>query len=257
MFRVVVPARHGSTRLPGKVLLSLAGKPMLQWVYERARASRADEVLVATDDERIARAAQAFGAQVVLTAATHASATDRIAEVAWRRGWPETDIVVNLQADEPLMPAALIEQTAELLEREPEAGMATLASPIASLADFLDPNVVKVVVDDRGQALYFSRAPIPWDRDAAPAGLASQHSFFGARRHIGLYAYRVGTLRRVAALAPSTLERTEKLEQLRALASGIAILVGDAVESPGPDVNTPEDLERVRARLDALAGRSG
>jgi len=255
MFRVVIPARHDSTRLPGKVLLPLDGKPLLQWVHEAARSCRAEEVLIATDDARIESAARDFGAQVVLTARHHASATDRIAEVAWRRGWSDADIVVNLQGDEPLMPPGLIEQCAELLESEPAAGVATLASPIGSLAEFLDPNVVKVIVDGTGRALYFSRAPIPWDRDAAPAGLGSQRSFAGARRHLGLYAYRVGALRRIAALAPSALERTERLEQLRALESGIAILVGDATERPGPDVNTAEDLERVRAELAAKAGR--
>jgi 3-deoxy-manno-octulosonate cytidylyltransferase (CMP-KDO synthetase) len=249
VFRVVIPARHDSTRLPGKVLLPLGGKPMLQWVHERACASRAEEVLIATDDERIAQVASGFGAQVVLTSRSHESATDRIAEVAWVKRWPDAEIVVNLQADEPFMPPALLEQTAELLERAPHAGLATLASPIGSLGEFLDPNVVKVVVDAEGQALYFSRAPIPWDRDAASAGAAGQRSFAGARRHIGLYAYRVGTLRRVAALRPSTLERTERLEQLRALESGVAILVGQAAEPPGPDVNTAEDLDRVRARL--------
>jgi 3-deoxy-manno-octulosonate cytidylyltransferase (CMP-KDO synthetase) len=249
MFRVVIPARHDSTRLPGKVLLPLGGKPMLQWVYERASASRAEEILIATDDERIAQVASGFGAEVVLTSRSHESATDRIAEVAWAKRWSDAEIVVNLQADEPLMPPALLEQTAELLERTPDAGLATLASPIGSLGEFLDPNVVKVVVDGEGRALYFSRAPIPWDRDAASAGLASQRSFAGARRHIGLYAYRVGSLRRVASLRPSALERTERLEQLRALESGIAILVAEAAEPPGPDVNTAEDLERVRARL--------
>jgi 3-deoxy-manno-octulosonate cytidylyltransferase (CMP-KDO synthetase) len=247
VFRIVVPARYASTRLPGKVLLPIAGKPMLQWVHERARASRADEVLIATDDARIAQAAEGFGAAVVHTAPSHASATDRIAEVAWKCGWRDADIVVNLQADEPLMPPSLIEQVAELLEDDPSAGMGTLSSPIPSLGDFLDPNVVKVVADGSGRALYFSRAPIPWDRDAAPAGLSSQRSFAGALRHIGLYAYRVETLRRLAALAPSPLERTEKLEQLRALESGCTIRVAPAREPPGPDVNTPEDLERIRA----------
>jgi 3-deoxy-manno-octulosonate cytidylyltransferase (CMP-KDO synthetase) len=251
VFRVVVPARYGSTRLPGKVLIPLHGKPMLQWVFERARACRAEEVLIASDDARIARVARRFGAEVVETAVSHASATDRIAEVAWRRGWRDDDIVVNLQADEPLMPPALIEQAAELLEGDPSAGMATLASPIGSLAEFLDPNVVKVVADASGRALYFSRAPIPWDRDAAPAGLASQQSFSGALRHLGIYAYRVETLRSIAATTPSPLERMEKLEQLRALEIGCAIRVASAREPPGPDVNTPEDLERVLALLPA------
>jgi 3-deoxy-manno-octulosonate cytidylyltransferase (CMP-KDO synthetase) len=251
VFRVVVPARYESTRLPGKVLLELAGKPMLHWVCERARASRAGEVLVATDDARIAAAANRFGAQVVMTAAAHPSGTDRIAEVAWRRRWPDEDIVVNLQADEPLMPPALLDQVSELLEANAWAAIATLASAAATLEELLDPSVVKVVVDRRDRALYFSRAPIPWDRDGASGGLASQRSFAGARRHIGLYAYRVGALKQLAALAPSPLEQRERLEQLRALENGVGVVVAEAAERPGPDVNTPHDLERVRVMLEA------
>ncbi len=255
MFRVVVPARYESTRLPGKVLLPLAGKPMLQWVCDRARASRAGEVLVATDDARVARAAELFGAQVVMTAPAHPSGTDRIAEVAWLRRWPDEDIVVNLQADEPLMPPALLDQVSGMLETHSWAAVATLASAAATLEELLDPSVVKVVADARGRALYFSRAPIPWDRDGAPAGLASQRSFAGARRHIGLYAYRVRALKQLAALAPTPLERREKLEQLRALENGIAVAVAEAAERPGPDVNTAQDLERVRALIEAGEGR--
>lgn len=250
MLRAVIPARYDSTRLPGKVLIPIGGKPMLQWVWERARASRADEVLVATDDARVARAAEGFGAQVVMTAAAHASGTDRIAEAAWHRRWPDEDRVINVQADEPFMPPALIDQVSDLLELHPWAQIATLASPIGSIDELMDPHVVKVVTGSGGRALYFSRAPIPWDREGAPAGLASQRSFAGARRHIGLYAYRIGALRRIAGLAPSALEQREKLEQLRALESGIAIVVGDAAERPGQDVNTAEDLERARALLE-------
>jgi 3-deoxy-manno-octulosonate cytidylyltransferase (CMP-KDO synthetase) len=250
VLRAVIPARHDSARLPGKVLLPLAGKPMLQWTWERARASRADEVLVATDDARIARVAEQFGAQVVMTAATHASGTDRIAEVAWLRRWPDEDLVVNLQADEPMMPPTLIDQVSSLLHEAPWADLATLASPVASLEELLDPNAVKVVTGGQGRALYFSRAPIPWDRDGAPEGLASQRSFASARRHIGLYAYRVGALRRLAALAHGALEQREKLEQLRALENGLAIVVGDAAERPGQDVNTARDLELARALLE-------
>jgi 3-deoxy-manno-octulosonate cytidylyltransferase (CMP-KDO synthetase) len=251
VFRVVVPARHDSARLPGKVLLRLAGKTMLQWVCERALASRAGEVLVATDDERIARAAGPLGVQVVMTSSTHPSGTDRIAEVAWLRHWKDDDIVVNLQADEPLMPPALIDQASELLASHSWALIATLASPLATLRELTDPSVVKVVADARSQALYFSRAPIPWDRDGAPAGLASQRSFAGARRHIGLYAYRVAALKQLASLAPGPLEQREKLEQLRALENGLSIVVADATEPPGRDVNTAEDLERVRALLES------
>jgi 3-deoxy-manno-octulosonate cytidylyltransferase (CMP-KDO synthetase) len=249
MFRVVIPARYASLRLPGKVLLEIAGKPMIQWVYERACASRAQEVLIATDDLLIVSAAHSFGAQTIMTAPTHRSGTDRIAEVARAQGWAESDIVVNVQGDEPLIPAALIDQVALLLESNPGAQIATLATPIASLAEFMDPNAVKVVADGEGRALYFSRAPIPWDRDGATAGVVSQKSFAGARRHVGIYGYRVGGLRRLAALEPSPLEQQERLEQLRALENGLEIRVADSVEPPGPDVNTAADLERVSALL--------
>jgi 3-deoxy-manno-octulosonate cytidylyltransferase (CMP-KDO synthetase) len=249
MFRVVIPARYASLRLPGKVLLEIAGKPMIQWVYERACASRAQEVLIATDDLLIVSAAHSFGAQTIMTAPTHRSGTDRIAEVARAQGWAESDIVVNVQGDEPLIPAALIDQVALLLESNPGAQIATLATPIASLAEFMDPNAVKVVADGEGRALYFSRAPIPWDRDGATAGVVSQKSFAGARRHVGIYGYRVGGLRRLAALEPSPLEQQERLEQLRALENGLEIRVADSVQPPGPDVNTAADLERVSALL--------
>lgn len=249
MFRVVIPARHGSARLPGKVLLPVAGRPLLHWVIDRARASNAAEVIVATDDGRVAEVARAAGVEVVMTAVTHASGTDRIAEVAALRGWADTDVVVNLQGDEPMMPPQLLDQVARLLDTDVDADIATLAAPVATLAEFLDPNAVKVVLDDQGRALYFSRAPIPWDRDGATAGLASQASFSGALRHIGLYAYRAVAVRRMSRLAPGTLETCEKLEQLRALAAGMRIRVGLAAGHPGVDVNTPEDLERLRALL--------
>ncbi len=244
-FHVAIPARHGSTRLPGKVLAQIHGKPMLQWVYERALASGARDVRIATDDAGIAAAARAFGATARMTSATHASGTDRLAELAAIERWPDADIVVNVQGDEPLIPPSVMRQVAMLLESDPEAAIATLATPVESLAEFLDPNAVKVVADARGRALYFSRAPIPWSRDGAPAGWTSQSAFAGARRHVGIYAYRVGALRRLASLAPTALEKTEKLEQLRALENGLAIRVADAEERPGPDVNTAEDLERV------------
>jgi 3-deoxy-manno-octulosonate cytidylyltransferase (CMP-KDO synthetase) len=247
-FRVVIPARYDSTRLPGKVLLPLAGKPMLQWVYERARASAAREVLIATDDERIVSAVRRFGAQAVLTAPTHPSGTDRIAEVAQLRGWPGSDIVVNVQGDEPLLPARLIEQVARELAGAP-ADIATLATPIDSVEELLDPNVVKVVCDAQGMALYFSRAPIPWERDAAAPTSPHPQQYRGGRRHRGLYAYRVAALTHLAQLKPTPLELSEKLEQLRALEHGMRIRVGDAAERPGPDVNTLADLERVAALL--------
>jgi 3-deoxy-manno-octulosonate cytidylyltransferase (CMP-KDO synthetase) len=249
MYRVVIPARYAASRLPGKALVPIAGKPMIQWVYERACASRASEVLVATDDDRIAEAARGFGAPVVMTAITHLSGTDRIAEVASIRNWEPGEIVVNLQGDEPLMPAELIDQAAALLEQQPQADIGTLATRIVALKAFLDPNVVKVVTDGAQRALYFSRAPIPWNRDGAPAGLASQKSYQGARRHIGIYAYRVSALRRLAMLPPTPLEQLEKLEQLRALENGFDIRVADSAVLPGPDVNTPEDIARVELLL--------
>lgn len=251
MFKVVIPARYGSTRLPGKPLLDLAGKPLVQWVYERALRCGAEAVVVATDDERIASVARGFGAQVLLTAATHETGTDRIAEVATLLDWQDDAMVVNLQGDEPLMPAALVRQAATLLASHATADIATLAAPLEGLQALLDPNVVKVVTTVDARALYFSRAPIPWHRDAAPAGLASQHSHAGARRHIGLYCYRVGALRRLAALPPTPLERLERLEQLRALEHGMDIRVEDAEVMPGPDVNTPDDVARVLKLLAA------
>ena len=244
-FHVAIPARHGSTRLPGKMLVPIRGKPMLQWVYERARTSGARDVFIATDDAAIASAANAFGAVARMTSPAHASGTDRLAELAVIEGWPEADIVVNVQGDEPLIPPTIIRQVAALLDSDRDVAIATLATPVESLEEFLDPNAVKVVADSKGRALYFSRAPIPWNRDGAVAGLSSQREFTGARRHIGIYAYRVGALRHLAALAPTALEKAERLEQLRALENGLLIRVADATERPGPDVNTAEDLERV------------
>jgi len=254
-FHIVIPARHGSARLPGKPLLPLAGRPMIQWVYDCAGACGALDVVVATDDARIAAVAQGFGADVAMTSGAHETGTDRIAEVAAQRGWPADAIVVNLQGDEPLMPAVLVRQVAALLARHATADIATLAGPLAGLEAFLDTNVVKVVTGAAGRALYFSRAPIPWNRDAATEGFGSQRAFDGARRHIGLYAYRVAALRRLSGLAPSRLERLEKLEQLRALEHGMDIRVEDAAVTPGPDVNTAADLARVAALL-GLSPRS-
>lgn len=249
MYRVVVPARYGSTRLPGKALLPLLGRPMIQWVHERVRGSAAGEVIIATDDARIVQAAQAFGATALLTDSSHASGTDRIAEVARRLHWGPDDIVVNVQGDEPLMPPALIDQVASLLQVHAGAAIATLATPIESPAALLDPNVVKVVTDLQQRALYFSRAPIPWPRDGAAAGLSSQRSCALARRHLGIYAYRVGALARLAALPPSALEQLEQLEQLRALEHGMEIRVAEASAPAGADVNTAADVARVEALL--------
>jgi 3-deoxy-manno-octulosonate cytidylyltransferase (CMP-KDO synthetase) len=254
MFRVVIPARHDSRRLAGKVLLPICGKPMVQWVFERASAAGALEVLIATDDEAVVRAARAFGAEAVLTARAHASGTDRIAELARRHAWPQEAIVVNVQADEPLIPPALISQTAALLDEHPGADIGTLATAVTSLAELMDPNAVKVVSDTAGRALYFSRAPIPWNRDGAPADLASQRQWDGARRHVGIYSYRVGPLLHLARLPAGALELRERLEQLRALEHGLRIQVAEARELPGPDVNTLADLERVTALMSARRG---
>jgi 3-deoxy-manno-octulosonate cytidylyltransferase (CMP-KDO synthetase) len=255
-FHVVIPARYASTRLPGKPLLDLGGKPMIQRVVERACASGAGEVLVATDDARIAAAVadpRRPGAAIALmTDPALPSGTDRVAAVASARGWPDEMLVVNVQGDEPFLPAVLVDQVARLLESDSGAGIATLAVPITSLRDFLDPNVVKVVVAADGGALYFSRAPIPWTRDGAPDGFASQRVFDGALRHVGIYAYRVGVLRRLTQWPPSSLESCEKLEQLRAMQNGVRIVVGTCLEAPGPGIDTPHDLEQARARF---AGR--
>ena len=248
-FVVVIPARYASTRLPGKALLDIAGKPMVVQVAERAKASGAVEVWVATDDERVRNAVSEHGHRCLMTAASHNSGTDRIAEVARAHAWAATEIIVNVQGDEPLMPRGLIQQVAALLAAYPQADIGTLATPIDSLAQLMDPNAVKVVSDVQGRALYFSRAPIPWNRDGAPSALASQRDFSGARRHIGLYAYRIGALLRLAQLPPAQLEAREQLEQLRALEHGFNIQVAEACERPGPDVNTLADLERVAALL--------
>ena len=215
-FKIVIPARFDSSRLPGKALLPLAGKPMLQWVHERARASGAAEVCIATDDERIATAARGFGADVAMTARTHVSGTDRIAEVAANRKWSDDDIVVNVQGDEPLIPPAVIDQVAKLLASHARADIGTLAVKIDSLADLNDPNVVKAACDVNGRALYFSRAPIPFNRDT-PTTLTP-----ATLRHVGIYSYRVAALRKLASLPPGRLELIEKLEQLRALQAVLA-----------------------------------
>jgi 3-deoxy-manno-octulosonate cytidylyltransferase (CMP-KDO synthetase) len=190
-------------------------------------------------------AAAAFGAQARLTSLTHVSGTDRIAEVAAQAGWDERDIVVNLQGDEPLMPPELIRQVAQLLQEHASAAIATLAARISGMTAFMDTNTVKVVTDNTGRALYFSRAPIPWGRDTAASSISSQRGFSGARRHIGLYAYRVAALRQLAMLPTGLLEQLEKLEQLRALENGLEIRVADATAQPGPQVDTQEDLARV------------
>lgn len=245
-FRVVIPARWWSTRLPGKPLLDLAGRPLLAWVWQVAQESGATEVVVATDDERIESAALRFGATVCMTRVDHASGTDRIGEVAATLGWPDDAVIVNLQGDEPLLPPELVVRAARALGDDGDAGIATLATPIRSREEALNPNVVKVVCGADGRALYFSRAPIPFARDGAAQGVGSQRRYDGMLRHIGLYAYRVGALREIAALPPTMIEAVEKLEQLRPLWHGMRIAVAVTAEAPPPGVDTAEDLERVR-----------
>jgi 3-deoxy-manno-octulosonate cytidylyltransferase (CMP-KDO synthetase) len=240
-FIAVIPARYASTRLPGKPLKDIAGKPMIEWVYRQTQQSGASDVVVATDDARIVAACAAFGARVEMTSADHASGTDRIAELARRFEWPDEQIVVNVQGDEPLISPVCIAQTARLLGWHPQASIATLVTPLESEAEFHDPNLVKVVTDRDGWALYFSRAPIPWPRDGRmPAVL----------RHVGPYAYRAGSLKAISAAPPCALEEVEKLEQLRALWLGHRIIVEKAAEPPAPAVDTEEDLAKVRRLLE-------
>jgi 3-deoxy-manno-octulosonate cytidylyltransferase (CMP-KDO synthetase) len=239
-FVVVIPARFASERLPGKPLREIAGKPMLQHVYERAMESGAADVIIATDDQRIADAASSFSAACCMTSAEHQSGTDRLAEVARANKWTDDQIVVNLQGDEPLMPPELIRQCAALLAND-SAGVATLASPILSAEDFVNPNVVKVVVDINDNALFFSRAAIPYSRTASTEKLARQT----ALHHHGIYAYRNLVLQKIVAAPQSPLEKCERLEQLRALSLGMTIKVGRPTTRPGPGVDTQADLAEV------------
>jgi 3-deoxy-manno-octulosonate cytidylyltransferase (CMP-KDO synthetase) len=249
-FVVVIPARYASTRLPGKPLLDIDGKPMVQWVVEAAAKSRAADVVVATDDARISQAVHdprdLNKTIAVMTRVEHPSGTDRIAEVAQLKRWPADTIVVNVQGDEPHIPPQVIDQVAQLLIDDPRADIATLCTAITSIHEMLDPNVVKVVSANDGAALYFSRAPIPWARDTAAGDLMSQTSHAQGYRHLGIYAYRLNALLRMTRSAPSELEKIEKLEQLRALQLGMRIAVAQAVVVPGVGVDTSADLERAR-----------
>ncbi len=249
-FVVVIPARYASERLPGKPLREIAGKPMLQHVYERGAESGAKEVVIATDDERIAAAVETFSASCCMTSADHKSGTDRLAEVARDFGWPDDMVIVNLQGDEPLMPPELIDQCAALLDDE-RADVATLASPVATEEDFANPNVVKVLTDNEGFALYFSRAAIPYSRTDSTDKLAQE----SALHHHGIYAYRNAVLQQIVSAEQSPLEIAEQLEQLRALGLGMKIKVGIPATRPGPGVDTEEDLEAAMLLL-ALSGKS-
>ncbi|GAB4552756.1 MAG: 3-deoxy-manno-octulosonate cytidylyltransferase [Geothermobacteraceae bacterium] len=242
---VIIPARYASTRFPGKPLAELGGKPMIQWVVERCcRADLAQQVLVATDDERIAAAVEAFGGQAVMTRSDHPTGTDRLAEVAARL---EAELIVNVQGDEPLIEPAHIDTAIRAMIDDGDAVMGTLCAPLTGQDEFLDPNVVKVVCDRKGRALYFSRAPIPWPRDRAD-DLAGALTDGLARRHIGLYVYRHDFLLRIPQLSRTPLEQLESLEQLRVLEHGYGITVAE-VEDYSIGVDTPEDLEKVRRRL--------
>jgi 3-deoxy-manno-octulosonate cytidylyltransferase (CMP-KDO synthetase) len=254
-FSVIIPARYGSSRFPGKPLVEIAGLPLLQHVHRRACGSGARRVVIATDDERIAAVARGFGAEVVMTSATHPSGTDRIAEVVEALRLDAEQVVVNLQGDEPLMPPEVLHQVADLLAQDDQAVMATVCERIHEARDVFDPNIVKVVMNERGRALYFSRAPIPWARAAfagTPALLPPAQPYY---RHIGLYAFRAGFLRVYGGLAPTTLESVEALEQLRVLQHGYTIAVAEARAPTGFGVDTPADAERVRALLQAQGVR--
>ena len=260
-FIAVVPARLASTRLPGKPLADLGGKPMVVRVAERARAAGAHQVLIATDAPEVMLAAQQHGIEAVLTRGDHPSGTDRLAEVAALRGWSDDQIVVNVQGDEPLIDADLIRKVAAHLDAMPDCAIATAAHPITDAAEVFNPNVVKTVLDARGVAMYFSRAPIPWARDAYAAwpeiATLSAAPVAGAvYRHIGLYAYRAAFLRTYPSLAQAPIEHAEALEQLRAMWHGARIAVLLTATAPAPGVDTPADLERVRA-IYALRGAAG
>jgi len=276
-FIAVIPARLGSTRLPGKPLADIAGRPMVVRVAEQARASGAAEVWIAADDPSIIAAAEAHGIRAALTRVDHRSGTDRLAELATRFHWPDDTLVVNVQGDEPLIDPALIAAVANCLQRTPVAAIATACHPIQTAAQMFDPNLVKVVLDRRSFALYFSRAPIPYARDWF-AARGTARDLFAARgtaregfaaagaapdalppglpvyRHVGLYAYRAAALRRLAALPPAPIELFESLEQLRALWHGEPIVVEITADAPAAGVDTPEDLARVRAQWSGLPG---
>lgn len=250
-FNVVIPARYASTRLPGKPLLDIAGKPMVIWVAERAKLSGATRVVVATDDARIYNTVQDYGFDALMTQANHQSGTDRIAEVVKNLQWPDDTIVVNVQGDEPLIEPSVIRQVASKLASDQAAVMSTACFPIHHGEDFFNPNVVKVVLNASAQALYFSRAPIPYPRDGVQAGVLKDGYQLSAFRHVGLYAYRADFLKKYAELSPAPLECIESLEQLRVLHHGYKIAVDVLTAQPPIGVDTQEDIERVRLILRA------
>ena len=250
-FNVIIPARYASTRLPGKMLLDVGGKPMVQHAYERAKESGATRIVIAVDDDRVADACEKFGATVCMTAATHQTGTERISEVVVEMGFDEEDIIIGLQADEPLIPPQLISTLANNLIDQPQIKMATLATPLKNAEELFNPNVVKVQLNYRHYAMTFTRAPIPWDRDQFsktknPADIKLADAYY---RHIGLYAYRAGFLETYMALPTNLNETLESLEQLRVLYNGYKIHVGVTDTAIPPGVDTKEDLERVRELL--------
>ncbi|MDH2911463.1 3-deoxy-manno-octulosonate cytidylyltransferase [Kosakonia cowanii] len=246
-FVVIIPARYASTRLPGKPLVDINGKPMVVHVLERARESGAERIIVATDNEEVMAAVQAVGGEVCMTRADHQSGTERLAEVVEKCGFSDETVIVNVQGDEPMIPPAIIRQVADNLAARRDVGMATLAVPIESAEEAFNPNAVKVVMDAQGYALYFSRATIPWDRDRFAASRETIGDSF--LRHIGIYGYRADFIRRYVSWQTSPLEQIEMLEQLRVLWYGEKIHVDVASVVPGTGVDTPEDLERVRQAM--------
>ncbi|MCB1858305.1 MAG: 3-deoxy-manno-octulosonate cytidylyltransferase [Gammaproteobacteria bacterium] len=249
-FKVVIPARFASTRLPGKPLLPILGRPMIQHVHARAIESGAEQIVIATDDERIVTAARKFGADVCLTSSSHVSGTERVAEVCRQYGWSDETVVVNLQGDEPCVPPELLDQVAGDMDLHTDAHIATLATEISTQSELFDPHVVKVVTNGEGYALYFSRAPIPWHRDEfikQNQRLPTSVAFY---RHVGIYAYRAGYIQEYTALQASPLEQAESLEQLRALWYGSRIHVSTALRHPGQGVDTQDDLVRVARFLE-------
>lgn len=244
-FYIVIPARHASTRLPGKPLLQINGKSLIQHVYQCAQQSDAQQIIIATDDTRIESEGRSFAAEVCMTSKEHGTGTDRLHEVITKYDLQDDDVVVNLQGDEPLMPAEVINQVANNLKQHPKASAATVCTRITNADDLFDPNVVKVVTDHQGYALYFSRASIPWDREHF-AKHQTLPDYAEHYRHIGLYAYRAGFLKRFVNWPVCHHEKVESLEQLRILWHGEKIHVDVALQIPGPGIDTPEDLERVR-----------
>ncbi|MSQ98384.1 MAG: 3-deoxy-manno-octulosonate cytidylyltransferase [Xanthomonadales bacterium] len=244
-YRVVIPARMASRRLPGKPLVNIAGKPLIQHVYEGALQAAAASVVIATDDAQVRKMCEAFGADVVMTSALHASGSDRIAECATLKGWPDDTTIVNLQGDEPLMPPQCLDQVATLLASDPAAQLASLYWPLTSTQEILDPNIVKVVTALDGVAIFFSRSVIPFPRDCADLQAALDNGC-AWKRHIGLYAWRLSALQMFSRQQPAPLEQVEKLEQLRVLEHGGRIIMAQACRYIPAGVDTPEDLERLR-----------